>query len=129
MEKEEFLTVREARQRKRERIEKVLPKKASAQKEFIRDLLARHQDKFEDVMNIIAECDPVRYAELYVKLSTHLIPKQNQLNVNVGLNQDYQALQALASTRVGADRQLGFERTEEIRDADFEELKDLGGDV
>lgn len=125
----DFLTVKDAKNKRKENMHKLLPKKASAQKEYIRDLLARNQNKFEEVMDLIAENDPVKYAELYVKLSLHLIPKQNQLNVSVGLNQDYQALQALATTRVGTDKQIGFEKVEEIRDADFEELQELGGDT
>ena len=45
---DDIKAVREMMQEKRERAKKILPVCKSAQKEFIRDVLARHQEKFED---------------------------------------------------------------------------------
>lgn len=120
----DFEPVAKLMKEKKEKVKALeIPKKKRAQKEYIKDLLDRHQDKFEEVMNTLAECDPVKYAELYTKLSVHIIPKQNQLNVSVGLNKDYAELMALGNTNVSPEKRLGFSKVEEIEEVDFEELR------
>lgn len=118
-------TVREIMQEKREKAKKILPVKKSAQKEFLRDFLSRHQEKFEDCMNQLAEYDPKTYATIYKDLMKHMIPKQSEVSVTHGLDEDFKQLAALSMTKVSSDNELDVSKVEQIRDADFEELNEL----
>lgn len=103
-----------------------LPTSKKAQKEFIRDLLATNQAKFEELFDELAEHDPKRWLELYVDLTKHTVPKQTSVNVNVGLNKDFRDLEMLGSTMLDGGRTIGIRKLEKIEDADFEEVKGLG---
>ncbi len=118
-------SVRELMQEKKEKAKKILPVKKSAQKEFLRDFLARHQEKFEDCMNQLAEYDPKTYATIYKDLMKHMIPKQSEVSVTHGLDDDFKQLAALSVTKVDEKNELDVRRVPEIQDADFEELNDL----
>lgn len=106
---------------------KLLPKNKRAQKEFIRDLLASNQEKFEELFEELAEHDPKAWLMLYHDMQKHIVPKQSQLNVSVGINKDYQDLEALALTKTDDPLALGLNDVPKIEDADFEELKDIEG--
>lgn len=106
---------------------KLLPKNKRAQKEFIRDLLASNQEKFEELFEELAEHDPKAWLMLYHDMQKHIVPKQSQLNVSVGINKDYQDLEALALTKTDDPLALGLNDVPKIEDADFEELKDIDG--
>lgn len=118
-------TVREIMQEKREKAKNILPVKKSAQKEFLRDFLSRHQEKFEDCMNQLAEYDPKTYATIYKDLMKHMIPKQSEVSVTHGLDEDFKQLAALSMTKVSNNNELDVSKVEQIRDADFEELNEL----
>ena len=60
---------------------KLLPKGKKAQKEFIRDLLSRNQEKFEELFEELAEHDPRAWLLLYHDMQKHVVPKQSQVNV------------------------------------------------
>lgn len=121
-------TVKEIMQEKREKARKILPVSKSAQKEFIRDFLARNQEKFEECMDQLAEYDPKTYATIYKDLTKHMIPKQSEVSVTHGLDEDFKQLMALGMTTV-EDKDdvnvLNIRKSPEILDADFEELNEL----
>lgn len=108
----------------RPRKRKLLPTGKKAQKEFIRDLLSKNQEKFEALFEELAEHDPKTWLMLYNDMQKHIVPKQSQLNVSVGINKDFQELQALATTKTDDTKAIGAEAMPVIQDADFEELKD-----
>lgn len=118
-------SVREIMQEKRAKAKTILPVKKSAQKEFLRDFLARNQEKFESCMNELAEYDPKTYVTVYKDLMKHMIPKQSEVSVTHGLDEDFKQLAALSLTKVKDGNELDVSRVEQIQDADYEELNDL----
>lgn len=122
---EEFQTVRELRKERAEKAKAILPVKKSAQKEFLRDFLARHQEKFEEKMNELAEYDPKTYVTIYKDLMKHMIPKQSEVSVTHGLDEDFKQLAAMGMTKISSDRQLDVTNVPQIQDADFCELNDF----
>lgn len=110
-----------------ERRKKLLPAGRKAQKEFIRDLLSTNQEKFEELFSELAEHDPKAWLLLYHDMQKHVVPKQSQLNVSVGINKDFQELQALATTKTDDPLAIGANPVPRIEDADFEELKEYEG--
>ena len=110
-----------------ERRKKLLPAGRKAQKEFIRDLLSTNQEKFEELISEHAEHDPKAWLHLYLDMQKHVVPKQSQLNVSVGINKDFQELQALSTTKTDDPLAIGANPVPRIEDADFEELKEYEG--
>lgn len=106
---------------------KLLPKGKKAQKEFIRDLLSKNQDKFEELFEELAEHDPKAWLLLYHDMQKHVVPKQSQVNVSVGINKDFQELVALSTTKTDDPLAIGAEPVPKIEDADYEELKEYEG--
>lgn len=106
---------------------KLLPKGKKAQKEFIRDLLSRNQEKFEELFEELAEHDPKAWLLLYHDMQKHVVPKQSQVNVSVGINKDFQELVALSTTKTDDPLAIGAESVPKIEDADYEELKEYEG--
>lgn len=125
----DFKTVRELKKEKAEKAKAILPVKKSAQKEFLRDFLARHQDKFEEKMDELAEYDPKTYCTIYKDLMKHMIPKQSEVSVTHGLDEDFKQLAAMSMTKVSNDKALDMESVLKIQDADFEELNDLADGI
>ena len=109
-----------------ERRKKLLPAGRKAQKEFIRDLLSTNQEKFEELFSELAEHDPKAWLLLYHDMQKHVVP-QSQLNVSVGINKDFQELQALSTTKTDDPLAIGANPVPRIEDADFEELKEYEG--
>lgn len=110
-----------------ERRKKLLPAGRKAQKEFIRDLLSTNQEKFEELFSELAEHDPKAWLLLYHDMQKHVVPKQSQLNISVGINKDFQELQALSTTKTDDPLAIGANPVPRIEDADFEELKEYEG--
>lgn len=106
---------------------KLLPKGEKAQKEFIRDLLSKNQEKFEELFEELAEHDPKAWLLLYHDMQKHMVPKQSQVNVSVGINKDFQELVALSTTKTDDPLAIGAEPVPKIEDADYEELKEYEG--
>ena len=125
---DEFKSVREFQKEKKEKAKTILPAKKSAQKEYIRDFLARNQEKFEECMNQLAECDPKTYVTIYKDLTKHMIPKQSEVSVTHGLDEDFKQLAALAQTKTD-NNALDVTQVPQIMDADFEEIKELGDGI
>ena len=122
---EDIKTVREIMKEKREKAKRVLPVNKIAQKKPTRDYLARNQEKFEECMDQLAEYDPKTYATIYKDLTKHMIPKQSEVSVTHGLDEDFKQLAAMGMTKVSSDKALDMENVPKIQDADFEELNDL----
>lgn len=125
----DFKTVRELKKEKAEKAKAILPVKKSAQKEFLRDFLARHQDKFEEKMDELAEYDPKTYCTIYKDLMKHMIPKQSEVSVTHGLDEDFKQLAAMGMTKVSNDKALDMESVPKIQGADFEKLNDLADGI
>ena len=121
----ELKSVRQSRAERAEKARKILPINKSAQKEYIRDFLARNQEKFEECMNQLAEYDPKTFVTIYKDLSKHMIPKQSEVSVTHGLDQDFKELVALSVTKIEGRDVVGISSVPEIQDTDFEELKEL----
>lgn len=121
----ELKSVRQSRAERAEKARQILPVKKSAQKEYIRDFLARNQEKFEECMNELAEYDPKTFVTIYKDLSKHMIPKQSEVSVTHGLDQDFKELAALSVTKIEGRDVVGISSVPEIQDTDFEELKEL----
>ena len=121
----ELKSVRQSRAERAEKARQILPINKSAQKEYIRDFLARNQEKFEECMNQLAEYDPKTFVTIYKDLSKHMIPKQSEVSVTHGLEQDFKELAALSVTKIEGRDVVGISSVPEIQDTDFEELKEL----
>jgi len=121
----ELKSVRQSRAERAEKARQILPINKSAQKEYIRDFLARNQEKFEECMNQLAEYDPKTFVTIYKDLSKHMIPKQSEVSVTHGLDQDFKELAALSVTKIEGRDVVGISSVPEIQDTDFEELKEL----
>ena len=106
---------------------KLLPKGKKAQKEFIRDLLSKNQEKFEELFEELANHDPKAWLLLYHDMQKHVVPKQSQVDVSVGINKDFQELVALSTTKTDDPLAIGVEPVPKIEDADYEELKEYEG--
>ena len=106
---------------------KLLPKGKKAQKEFIRDLLSKNQEKFEELFEELADHDPKAWLLLYHDMQKHVVPKQSQVDVSVGINKDSQELVALSTTKTDDPLAIGAEPVPKIEDADYEELKEYEG--
>lgn len=106
---------------------KLLPKGKKAQKEFIRDLLSKNQEKFEELFEELAGHDPKAWLLLYHDMQKHVVPKQSQVDVSVGINKDFQELVALSTTKTDDPLAIGAEPVPKIEDADYEELKEYEG--
>lgn len=128
LEYDEFKSVREFQKEKKEKAKTILPSKKSAQKEYIRDFLARNQEKFEECMDQLAEYDPKTYVTIYKDLTKHMIPKQSEVSVTHELDEDFKQLAALAQTKTD-NNALDVTQVPQIMDADFEEIKELGDGI
>ena len=128
LEYDEFKSVREFQKEKKEKAKTILPARKSAQKEYIRDFLARNQEKFEECMDQLAEYDPKTYVTIYKDLTKHMIPKQSEVSVTHGLDEDFKQLAALAQTKTD-NNALDVTQVPQITDADVEEIKELGDGI
>ena len=121
----DFTTVRELKKERAEKAKSILPVKKSAQKEFLRDFLARNQEKFEEKMIELSEYDPKTYCIIYKDLMKHMIPKQSEVSVTHGLDEDFKQLAALGMTKISDGNALEISSSPQIQDVDFEELNGL----
>ena len=128
MEDFNFQTVREFKKEKAKKAKEILPVRKSAQKEFLRGYLARNQELFEEKMLELAEYDPKTFCTIHASLMKHMIPKQSEVSVTHGLDDDFKQLMALGMTTVEDGDEanaLDITNAPKIVDADFEELNDL----
>ena len=81
----------------------------------------------EELFEELAEHDPKAWLLLYHDMQKHVVPKQSQVNVSVGINKDFQELVALSTTKTDDPLAIGAEPVPKIEDADYEELKEYEG--
>ena len=67
---------------------------------FLEEWCEQNQENFIEVMNLIKDGAPVKYAELYLKAVQMGIVRETNVNIRVDRQQDYDNLQALVRTRV-----------------------------
>ena len=79
-------------------------------------------------MDQLAEYDPKTYVTIYKDLTKHMIPKQSEVSVTHGLDEDFKQLAALAQTKTD-NNALDVTQVPQIMDADFEEIKELGDGI
>ena len=72
----------------------------AAQRDFMNGWLLDNQEAFVEVMDLIREGNPVKYAELYMKAYQMGIIKEQNINININRQQDYEDLQAMVRTRI-----------------------------
>lgn len=70
------------------------------QKDFLGTWVIENQGNFVEVMEMIREGNPVKYAELYLKAVQMGLIRETNVNININRQQDYDELQALVRTRV-----------------------------
>ena len=121
----ELKSVRQSRAERAEKARTILPIQKSAQKEYIRDFLTRNQGKYKKCVSLLATYGPKTFCTIYKDLSKHMIPKQSEVSVTHGLDQDFKELAALSVTKIEGRDVVGISSVPEIQDTDFEELKEL----
>lgn len=87
---------------------------------FLSDFLLSHRDDFEQCMEILRETNPRKYVETYTDMMKLLMPRKQDVSVNVGLDDDLRKLRDLAATRL--DENGNHQRIENIDDGSYEEL-------
>lgn len=107
----------------------VKPQKITkSHKAFISDYLQKNQAEFEESMEELRLGNPRRWLELFVDMTKLVVPKQSNVNVNVGINKDFRDLHLLATTKVDGTKKVDGEdvkkltRMEPVEDVDYEEL-------
>ena len=68
------------------------PKLTKGQKEFLKDVVNAEQETFERIMKELETYAPTKWVDVYMKMNQMVIPKESNINVNVGLNRDFQEL-------------------------------------
>lgn len=94
-------------------------------KAFISEYLSKNQKTFEEVMEEVRLGNPRRWAELYVEMTKMVIPKEANVNVNVGINKDFRDLHLLATTMVLEQKKDGelveqLKKLNPVEDVDYE---------
>lgn len=80
--------------------------------DFLVSVLEENPENFRRIMREAAEEDPRLFLRYYAELSKLLVPKQQDVNVSLTLNQDFIQLQALASS--GQQLESEFVQYEEL---------------
>lgn len=73
---------------------------SAAQRQFLENWCNDNEGNFMEVMDLIKDGAPVKYAELYLRARQMIMAKETNINVNVSRQQDYDNMQALVRTRV-----------------------------
>lgn len=73
-------------------------KDVKAHREFILRMLDENEENFRSTLEEAREFNPSLFIKSYIELSKMVMPKQQDVNVNLTLNKDFQELQALASS-------------------------------
>lgn len=73
---------------------------SAAQKNFLENWCEENEQNFVEVMELIKDGAPVKYAELYLKARQMITAKESNINVTISRQQDRDNLQALVRTRI-----------------------------
>lgn len=84
------------------------------QRDFLAKVLEDNQEDFVVIMNRLKESDYKKWLDMYVDISKTIIPKSTDVNVNVGIENDYRQLKLMAEN---------IDDSREIEDADFTEIE------
>ena len=84
------------------------------QRDFLAKVLEDNQEDFVAIMNRLKESDFKKWLDMYVDISKTIIPKSTDVNVNVGIENDYRQLKLMAEN---------IDDSREIEDADFTEIE------
>ena len=84
------------------------------QRDFLAKVLEDNQEDFVAIMNRLKESDYKKWLDMYVDISKTIIPKSTDVNVNVGIENDYRQLKLMAEN---------IDDSREIEDADFTEIE------
>lgn len=99
------------------------PKLTKGQKEFLKDFVNEEQDTFERIMKELETYAPTKWVDVYMKMNQMVIPKESNLNVNIGLNRDFQELVNMGRM---SSRRITSANAGELEKLDtFEEITDV----
>lgn len=105
-------------------LEKVrVHKDVKAHRDFILRVLDENEETFRQTLEESREFNPSLFIKTYVELSKMVMPKQQDVNVNLTLNKDFQELQALASS---GQAQMSLEDITSTIQPEFIEYEELG---
>lgn len=96
--------------------------KVGSNLDFLKNWTRDNEGTFSRVMEQLADENPVKFAEIFVRVQTITAPpKETKTDINIKVDTDFQKLQALAGTIDTAHRlEKGNEKTEFTN---YEELK------
>lgn len=98
--------------------------KASENLAFLRSWANANEDTFTRCMDILAEEDPKRFAEIYVKVKSLTQPKETNTNVNVSIENKNSAIEKLATLASVTDSMHRIEAPgRRTRYAEYQEIK------
>lgn len=99
------------------------PKLTQGQKEFLKNFVSANQDTFDRIMKELETYAPTKWVDVYMKMNQMVIPKESNLNVNIGLNRDFQELVNMG--RMSARRITSKNAGELERIDTFEEVNEV----
>lgn len=98
------------------------PKLTKGQKEFLKDFVNAEQETFERIMKELETYAPTKWVDVYMKMNQMVIPKESNINVNLGLNRDFQELVNMGRM---SSRRITSANAGELEKLDsFEEISD-----
>jgi len=101
------------------------------QRDYLLHWLENNRAGFATAMQSVQKKAPYLYAKYYIEMSKLVMPKEQNINVNIGLNRDLMELQALAGCGLegtsAAPAIMNDDGGELPEFAEFEEIKDLDG--
>lgn len=89
------------------------------QRQFVNKYLYEHQDMFEQAMQDVFDHDKRAYAKLYIELHKNAMPKEQSVNVSMGVSKDMENLMNLG--RAAGTPTL---TSTPVDDAEFEDVKE-----
>ena len=98
------------------------PKLTKGQKEFLKDFVNTEQETFVRIMKELETYAPTKWVDTYMKMNQMVVPKESNLNVNIGLNRDFQELVNMGRM---SSRRITSANAGELEKLDsFEEITD-----
>lgn len=71
-----------------------------AHRDFLMDCLEENQEQFRRLLYELGEVDPKAYLRMILDIHKSLVPKQQDVNLTMTFNKDFQELQALSKSEV-----------------------------
>ncbi len=89
-------------------------KGGKAHRDFLMRCLSDTEEDFSRILQMLAVEDPKFFMRIRMDIAKLVLPRQQEFNVNLTLNEDYQELQALAN-RVPGTKYLPNASVEELQ--------------